>query len=125
MTFLLQRSARGPALRFGALPIIAVLLLLVGLSRALYGAEADGTGTEDADACVEFMKLHGTYLDQGLTGLADQADDKARAAGCYDRKGDEKLCALLADQESQFSVSGRMDLVNIIRGQERSFQCIQ
>ena len=35
-----------------------------------------------------------------------------------------QLCALLAEQEQNYNLAGRMDLVNIVRGQERSLRCI-
>lgn len=112
------------ASRMFPIPVASLLIAcVVSISLgtdALHGAES-----EAPDACVGFMKAHGEYLEDGRNDLADQADEKARAAGCYDKPGGEKLCALFAEQESQFNLDGRTDLVNIIRAQEREFKCIQ
>jgi len=107
-------------------PLLLVLVpwLLAVLLASAPWRTARGAESAAPDECVTFMKLHGDYLAQDRTGLADQADDQARAAGCYNRRGDQQLCALFAQQESQFNLSGRSDLVNIIRAQEREFQCI-
>lgn len=101
-------------------PLAIAGLLALGLSPDALRAEGDAP-----DTCVSMMKLHGKYLAEDRNDLANQADGKARAAGCYDWRGDEKLCALFAEQESQFNEDNRADLVNIIRAQEREFQCIQ
>ncbi|HMB76385.1 MAG TPA: hypothetical protein VKN76_08300 [Kiloniellaceae bacterium] len=98
---------------------LAALLLAAAPLQAVYGADPA------PDSCASFFKQHGEYLAKGRTDLADQADGQARAAGCYNHPGDEQLCAILAEQQSQFNLDGRADLVNIIRAQEREFQCIQ
>ena len=65
----------------------------------------------------------GAYLSQDRIDLADKVSGRARAAGCFDRPADQQLCDLLSRQEQEYNLSGRMDLVNIVRGQERDLLC--
>ena len=99
---------------------VSLVLLLIGPTVAGLRA-ADGGWP---NLCVDLMKQHGAYLAQDRIDLADKVSGRARAAGCYNHPADQQLCSLLSRQEQEFNLSGRADLVNIVRAQERSLLCI-
>ena len=100
------------------------LVLSAGLLSCLLAPGARATEGDASDSCLALIQEHGAYLAQDRTDLADKVSGRARDAGCFDKPANAEVCAALAEQEQQFNLAGRMDLVNIVRGQERALACI-